>query len=416
MSSEIRPKIRRVQVSTGQLQGQQVVVLRDPLGLVDRAVAVPRGIAPLLELCDGTRDIAMLRTALELRTGLRVGPHYVERMVNELDEALLLENQRFSEVYKETINSYRAAPYRLPTLAGTVYSADPELLGRNFQEYFGSVSHELKDESDGIGEVRGLVSPHIDYQRGAAVYAEVWQRVEEAVRETNLVIILGTNHNDCNKLFTLTRQNYFTPWGVLPTAGDVVDELAAILGEHEVFAEELHHRTEHSIEIVAVWLHYLLKERACEIVPVLCGSFNRFVESDEQPCDNREIALFIDALREIMENRRTLIVAAGDLAHVGPAFGDSYPIGLAERAALSSADTELIESMSKGDAEAMFMQVKKEGDKRRICGLPPIYIALKILGETSGRLYGYAQCPADQQGTSFVSICGLVLSKMYKLP
>ena len=416
MSSEIRPKIRRVQVSTGQLQGQKVVVLRDPLGLVDRAVAVPRGIAPLLELCDGTRDIAMLRTALELRTGLRVGPHYVERMVNELDEALLLENQRFSEVYKDTINSYRAAPYRLPTLAGTVYSADPELLGRNFQEYFGSVSHELKDESDGIGEVRGLVSPHIDYQRGAAVYAEVWQRAEEAVRETNLVIILGTNHNDCNKLFTLTRQNYFTPWGVLPTAGDVVDELAAILGEHEVFAEELHHRTEHSIEIVAVWLHYLLKERACEIVPVLCGSFNRFVESDEQPCDNREIALFIDALREITENRRTLIVAAGDLAHVGPAFGDSYPIGLAERAALSSADTELIESMSKGDAEAMFMQVKKEGDKRRICGLPPIYIALKILGETSGRLYGYAQCPADQQGTSFVSICGLVLSKMYKLP
>ena len=410
MSSEIRPKIRRVQVSTGQLQGQKVVVLRDPLGLVDRAVAVPRGIAPLLELCDGTRDIAMLRTALELRTGLRVGPHYVERMVNELDEALLLENQRFSEVYKDTINSYRAAPYRLPTLAGTVYSADPELLGRNFQEYFGSVSHELKDESDGIGEVRGLVSPHIDYQRGAAVYAEVWQRAEEAVRETNLVIILGTNHNDCNKLFTLTRQNYFTPWGVLPTAGDVVDELAAILGEHEVFAEELHHRTEHSIEIVAVWLHYLLKERACEIVPVLCGSFNRFVESDEQPCDNREIALFIDALREITENRRTLIVAAGDLAHVGPAFGDSYPIGLAERAALSSADTELIESMSKGDAEAMFMQVKKEGDKRRICGLPPIYIALKILGETSGRLYGYAQCPADQQGTSFVSICGLVLS------
>ena len=410
MSSEIRPKIRRVQVSTGQLQGQKVVVLRDPLGLVDRAVAVPRGIAPLLELCDGTRDIAMLRTALELRTGLRVGPHYVERMVNELDEALLLENQRFSEVYKDTINSYRAAPYRLPTLAGTVYSADPELLGRNFQEYFGSVSHELKDESDGIGEVRGLVSPHIDYQRGAAVYAEVWQRAEEAVRETNLVIILGTNHNDCNKLFTLTRQNYFTPWGVLPTAGDVVDELAAILGEHEVFAEELHHRTEHSIEIVAVWLHYLLKERACEIVPVLCGSFNRFVESDEQPCDNREIALFIDALREITENRRTLIVAAGDLAHVGPAFGDSYPIGLAERAALSSADTELIECMSKGDAEAMFMQVKKEGDKRRICGLPPIYIALKILGETSGRLYGYAQCPADQQGTSFVSICGLVLS------
>jgi AmmeMemoRadiSam system protein B len=208
----------------------------------------------------------------------------------------------------------------------------------------------------------------------------------------------------------LTKQNYFTPWGVLPTASDVVDELAAVLGDHEVFAEELHHRTEHSIEIVTVWLHYLLKGRVCEIVPVLCGSFHRFIENDEQPGDNREIALFIDALRKSTGNRRALIVAAGDLAHVGPAFGDSYPIGLTEKATLSSADNEFMESMSRGDAETMFMQVKKEGDRRRICGLPPIYIALRFLGETSGIACGYAQCPADEQGTSFVSICGLVLS------
>ena len=69
MSDTSRPKIREVQVSAGQWQGQPVVILRDPLGIIDRAVAVPRDVVPLLELCDGTRDVPTLRTALELRTG-----------------------------------------------------------------------------------------------------------------------------------------------------------------------------------------------------------------------------------------------------------------------------------------------------------------------------------------------------------
>jgi len=57
----------------------------------------------------------------------------------------------------------------------------------------------------------------------------------------------------------------------------------------------------------------------------------------------------------------------------------------------------------------MFQQVKKEGDRRRICGLSAIYLTLRLLGKARGDITGYAQCPADEQGTSFVSICGIVL-------
>jgi hypothetical protein len=67
-----------------------------------------------------------------------------------------------------------------------------------------------------------------------------------------------------------------------------------------------------------------------------------------------------------------------------------------------------MDTIARGDAEGMFLQVKKEGDRRRICGLPPIYLALRLLGETTGKVTGYAQCPADQQETSLVSICGMV--------
>jgi len=44
----------------------------------------------------------------------------------------------------------------------------------------------------------------------------------------------------------------------------------------------------------------------------------------------------------------------------------------------------------------------------RISGLPPTYVALRLMGAVEGELAGYAQCPADDEGTSVVSICGMV--------
>jgi AmmeMemoRadiSam system protein B len=406
MADNLRPKIRRLQISPAQLSGQQVLVLRDPLGVSDRTFAVPKVIVPLLELCDGTRDVGALRAALELRAGLRVGPEYLEKMITDLDEALLLDNERFAEAYRETVKRFRAAPARTPTLAGTVYPDDAEGLEGTIDSYFEKVSK--KGPTSGIRKVRGLVSPHIDYQRGADVYAQVWRGAEKAVRSAEVVVLLGTNHFDCQRMITLTRQNYSTPWGVLPTAANVVDRLAADLGEG-VFAEELHHRVEHSVEIAAVWLHYLIRNRECELVPVLCGSFQRFIDGNGLPGGDEEIALFVSAVREATAGRRTLIVAAGDLAHMGPAFGDSFAMDAIQTADLSAADGELMSTIASGDAEAVFDVVKRDGDRRRICGLAPIYLALRLLGETTGKVTGYAQCPADQHDTSCVSICGVLL-------
>ncbi|MGB3903626.1 MAG: AmmeMemoRadiSam system protein B, partial [Anaerolineae bacterium] len=81
-----------------------------------------------------------------------------------------------------------------------------------------------------------------------------------------------------------------------------------------------------------------------------------------------------------------------------------------ERARLKAADDALMASICDGDEEAFFQQVREEKDRRRICGLSPIYMALRLLGDTRGVVTGYAQCPADEQGTSFVSICGIALA------
>jgi hypothetical protein len=293
-------------------------------------------------------------------------------------------------------------------MADRVYPADSKLLEQVLCGYFDSLPSDTENMVP-TEEVRGLVSPHIDYQRGGVVYAGVWRRAAKAAQAAEVAIILGTNHFNGQKLVTLTRRSYATPWGVLTTCGDVVDAVASALGEDEVFAEEFNHRNEHSVEAASVWLHYLVKEKGCELVPILCGSFQKFIEGVRNPGDDGEIARFIEAVGKATANKRTLVVAAGDLAHVGPAFGDLYPINLLEKARLLSADKELMSAIAKGDAEGMFQQVKKEGDRRRICGLSAIYLALRLLGKTRGDVAGYAQCPADEQGTSFVSICGIVL-------
>ena len=408
MESAMRPKLRQVQVSHGQQYGQPVVVLNDPLGLSEHAVALPMSIAPLLELCDGTRDIATLSVAFELRTGVRVGPEYLRKLISTLDEALLLDSEHFVSKHTEAVNEFRCAPSRSPVMMGTVYQENPKWMEHTLKEYFDALPPEEEKTSE-IGQIRGIVSPHIDYQRGGAIYAGVWRRAVEAVRAAEVVIILGTNHLGGKNLITMTRQSYSTPWGILTTAGDVVDAIVAVLGEDEVFAEEINHRNEHSVEAAAVWLHYLVKDRGCALVPILCGSFHGFIEGEENPCEDAGISRFVEAVNKATADRHSLIVAAGDLAHVGPAFGDRTLIHDSEKSELSTADSELMAAIAAGDAEGMFLQVKQAGDRRRICGLSPIYLALRLLGNSRGEVTGYAQCPADHQGTSLVSICGMVL-------
>ena len=79
-------------------------------------------------------------------------------------------------------------------------------------------------------KVTGLVSPHIDYQRGGEVYAQLWRRCSNSLKEIELVIILGTDHNGRPGSLTLTKQNYATPIGQLPSEIEIVDKLASVFG------------------------------------------------------------------------------------------------------------------------------------------------------------------------------------------
>ncbi|MGB5931978.1 MAG: AmmeMemoRadiSam system protein B [Anaerolineae bacterium] len=399
------PKIRAVDARSVVHRGQPSVLLRDPLRLTDKTVVIPQHLAPLLTLCDGTRHSSALRATLAVRGGPIIGQGVLEQLLSQLDEALLLDNDRFEEAREEALDQYRQAPFRRPVLAGESYPADGGELRYLLRGYIDAVDDVRPDLAGG----RGLVSPHIDYGRGWSVYGRVWKRATEMVKATELVVVLGTDHFGKDGRLTLTRQHYATPFGVLPTAQDVVDGLAKAMGAEIAFTDELHHRSEHSIELAAVWLHHIREGQPCQLVPILCGSFDHFIRGEAEPQHDLPMNALLDALREAMTERQGIVVVAGDLSHMGPAFGGN-PLGIVERARLQAADNELIERICTGDAQGFYEAVKREGNRHNVCGLPPIYLAVRMLSPVRGEQVAYHRCPADEKGTSLVSVCGIVFN------
>ncbi|MGQ9684298.1 MAG: MEMO1 family protein, partial [Anaerolineae bacterium] len=144
------------------------------------------------------------------------------------------------------------------------------------------------------------------------------------------------------------------------------------------------------------------------LLPVLCGSFHRYLEQQRSPAEDDTLMVAIASLRERLAGRRALIIAAGDLAHSGPAFGDG-PQGPQQRTLGRTADEALIGAICRGDVEGFWAQIAAEGDRRHICGAAPIYLALRLLEPVRGEPAGYLQAPADAQGASFVSVAGVAL-------
>lgn len=404
MSDQVKPKLRAIQMQPATHQGQRGVILADPLGIADTTLFVPIALAPLLPLIDGSRDLGTLRTGFELRTGIPLGPQAIEGLISELDASTFLDNAHFAQALRTATEEFRRAKSRPPIMAGRSCPGDPHEL-----------AELLRGHLDAAGEmpawavdIKGIISPHIDFPRGGPVYGQVWALVAPAVREAELVVILGTDHNGGEGEITLTRQSYETPWGIMPTDQDVVNAIAALAGEEATFVGELRHRGEHSVEAALIWAHYLLRDRPCRAVPILCGSFESFIRRKTSPLTSGAISATVETLRDIIGKRRAVIVAAADLAHVGPAFGDLLPLDLAARARLEAQDRRLMDILGSADPEAFLEEIRCDGDQRRICGIPPIYMMLAVLAGAQGSPAGYAQCPASEDGTSIVSICGMV--------
>jgi AmmeMemoRadiSam system protein B len=405
------PRLRPLDIRHHVQDGQPYILLRDPLELSEGMLLIPQPLAAALAFVDGRHDAAGIAQAFTQHYRMLLDRETVEELLAALDQALLLENERSAAAIQRVLDEYRQAPYRQPIIAGRGYPAEPAALHQFLNDYLEAADVTPRPLAEWPARM-GILSPHIDYARGGPVYAQVWKHVAEAVKAADLVVMLGTDHYGDDPI-TLTRQNYATPYGVLPTDQAMVDKLAAAVGEEAAFAGELRHRDEHSLELVAVWLHHMRDGEPVPVVPILTGSFYRFMVNGEGPESDPMLERLLETLREASAGKRVVVVASGDLAHVGPAFGGA-PLDMTTRERVRRADDELIERMQAGDSDGFYQAIRRVENGNNVCGVSPIYLTMRLVeGDRqplTGQPFGYATCPADDNDTSAVTVCGMAFS------
>ncbi len=396
------PRLRYVDAFPTEVEGEPRVCLRDPLGYSDKVIVVPYPVFFLLTLLDGTNSIQDIQTAFVKKYGQILFRERVEEIVRALDESLFLDGERFRNHKQSLVEAFRAAEVREAIHAGGAYEAAPEALRAMLRSFFehGDGPGARSSEPHGAS-LRGLIAPHIDPRRGGPCYAHAYGEVAR-LAPADTYVIFGTSHAPMERLFAVTRKPYDTPFGRMEIDSTVIDTFEKRLGS-AIYQDEFNHRAEHSIEFQAVFLAYLFDERSREsrprIVPILCGSLHRQIESGERPGGDAEFAEFTAALKEAISGRSVCLVAGADLAHVGLKFGDREAPTESSLATLEAEDVAMMRALETLDADGFFRSVHEDQDRRRICGLSPILALMAALDAREGKLLRYGQFPEHDTGS-----------------
>jgi hypothetical protein len=404
-----KPKIRPVEAFPVEHQGQALICLRDPSGLAPEPVLLGMGAYFLVTLFDGQNDLRDIQAAFSRRFGELLALEQLNELIETLDRAYFLNSPAFAEHESRVREAFRASPRRPAALAGLCYDADPVRLRDELAAFYDPPAGPGRTPSKRAKQpLAGLIAPHIDPRRGGAAYAHAYGELS-AHEPPELIVVLGTSHYGAGpELFTATRKDYATPLGDVETDRDFIERLASRYTAGDLFADEILHRSEHSIEFQALFLAWTLGVRGYRVVPILVSSFHAMVSNGNRPAAEPRVTSFIDALRATLagDQRRALIVAGVDFAHVGRKFGDAESVDDEFAARVRREDHGLIEFIRRGDPDGFFDDVVKDRDARRICGLAPLYTQLELLRGRPGRLlkYDIAMEPDTGSAVSFASL------------
>lgn len=405
------PKLRSIDVFPCESSGQKVIGLRDPSRLDDKVLLVSYPVFFVMSLFDGTRSLLDIKTEYMRKFGEILYAERLEEIIQYLDDHYLLDNERFKSYCRKLEEEFTAAHLRKAVFAGTGYAADPQKLIEQIEGFFTAPRGPGAPGAARTGEpLKGLIAPHIDFQRGGTCYAWPYKALLE-LPPPDLFIVLGTVHVPTKNPFVLTRKNFETPLGTVPSETALIASLEKKL-PFDPFKDEIVHKTEHTIEFQLLFLNYCFHDKVpFKIIPILCSSFHDAITEGISPLDKPYFHAFINALRETVEASpyQTCFIASADLAHCGIRFGDASPPTSDFLRNLEREDRALLSSVEEMDGEAFYRSVQRDKDRRNICGLPPIYTLLSVLDADKGRLLDYQQS-VEPGGGSVVSYASLVFS------
>ena len=381
---DVAPAIRRdLEFFPVAYEGKQVVLIRDHLGLVQEGKAIELALYQFMTLLDGSRDLREVQMAMmRQQGGVLGGMEEVKTLLSHLDEAFLLESETFLRARNQIVQDFEARPVRPCSHCGRSYPADAGELEHRLDDILkASPSKAARPE----GKVVALVSPHIDLSVGQRGYASAYQWLEWT--SPSRVVVLGVGHQMAHDLFSLTEKDFETPLGT------VKGDKAAVRALHHaggdvLAANDFAHRAEHSIEFQILFLQHLLKDQEFTIVPILCGFVGTGLPEFSREAYLSRTGSFVEALRGILSEQETLVVAGVDFSHVGPKFGHQAPAQhLTGRS--EAHDKNLLASLSDLNVQEFWEESRRSQDQFNVCGFSALALLLEVLPPCKGRLLHY---------------------------
>ncbi len=399
-----------VEIDTGR---SRTFALRDPSGIAEDVIAVSAEALFVLQYFDGHHSLLDIRTEFHRAFGAFLPEERLRQLIAELERAHLLEGEVFQDYLKKLEQQMLSQPLRKSAHAGTSYPADPKILRAQLDGFYRSPQGAgMPNESNnGAEKMRVLtaVAPHIDLRVGGPCYTFTYRALAEA-EPADIYVILGTGHSGLLNCFSCLPKDFETPLGVVWHDAEFIEALRR-RHKHELFAEPLPHRTEHTIEFQTVFLqHAFGGRRNFTIVPILCSYAYLMLTDERFSREKKIIQDFAAALRATIAaaKRRVCVIASVDFSHVGPRYGERQSLDAAFMQQVGAADRRLlaeIEAVNAGGFATANAQIE---DRYRVCGFAPLHTMLASTAATRGRTLKYEQGRVDDR-QSVVTYASAVL-------
>lgn len=387
------PRLRRLDLTPVSDNGTVSYVLTDPERISPRALALTAAGVKVLQLLDGSRSLDQIAAQAAAIVPASDTPERVRQLVQNLSASLFLFDTAYRSAVIELVGDFARLRERAPIAMGSSYPDDGAAAREQVLGY-------LDGHQPPAGKLRGLIAPHIDYQRGHLTYGKAYGALR-GLTGVRRFVILGTAHNRSFRRFTATRKHYRTALGTTVTDSDFLGRLARTY-PYPLFEDEFLHRGEHSIELNLPFLQALFGPDVA-VVPILCGSQQDLFAERRDPLADPETAAFIAALRQTIAESAgdSVVIAAADLSHMGPHFGDQFIMDEERLARLRRDDQALIDRLAAADAAGFFAALSKSNNATRVCGAAPIYALLQVLGpDVRIEVRGYEQCTDPERFTT----------------
>lgn len=379
-----KPKLRRIERVERILDGERVLILRDPMGVAE-SFALDAEFAPVLDLLDGSRSVLQVRQSLSMRGVLDLPADELAAFVDSLHDEGWLDDDRFRERWADLHAGFLDEDPRQPRFAGVLYPSDPGELGRTFTDVLG---HDRR--TDDKSTVVGILVPHGPVELVGDVLAQTLVGLPPP-DALDAVVILGTDHGPGLLPYAAAHRGFATPLGPVPAHAELLDELDKRIAW--AFREEFRHRAAHSIELSALTLRAVYGDAVPPIVPVLCGA------SVLRTRDTEAAERFVDALDQILLGRRVLLWGSAELSHGGVAYGRPA-LDAAGARALEDRDRDCLDDLIHGRHSALARKCAQEHPQGRPSGGAVLSTLRQLLPDARVEVSSYSATSLDPSTTT----------------